>query len=383
MDEIRYVYLDYNATTPVRDEVVEEMTRAISVGNPSSIHWSGREARNLLNSAREKVAEILGVEAYEIIFNSGATEGNNTVLKGIYFFEVANGRTPYIISTKVEHSSVIRPLEFLAKLGAKVEFIPVDRYGLPDPDDFKKSIKKNGKPSLISIMHVNNETGVIMPVKDVVKIAKEYDVLVHVDMAQSAGKIRTNLRELGIDFATFSAHKFYGPKGAGVFYIKKGTPLEPLLHGGKQEDGLRAGTQDVAGAVGFAKALELAVNEMDKENERLKKLQRKFESMISEINGVLGINGHPEFRVPNTSNVLFDVEGEALVISLDLEGIAVSQGSACSAESKTPSHVLLAMGFSPEQATNSVRFSFGKYTSEEDIEYTVEKLKKIIRKLRR
>ncbi len=383
MDEIRYVYLDYNATTPVRDEVVEEMTRAISVGNPSSIHWSGREARNLLNSAREKVAEILGVEAYEIIFNSGATEGNNTVLKGIYFFEVANGRTPYIISTKVEHSSVIRPLEFLAKLGAKVEFIPVDRYGLPDPDDFKKSIKKNGKPSLISIMHVNNETGVIMPVKDVVKIAKEYDVLVHVDMAQSAGKIRTNPRELGIDFATFSAHKFYGPKGAGVFYIKKGTPLEPLLHGGKQEDGLRAGTQDVAGAVGFAKALELAVNEMDKENERLKKLQRKFESMISEINGVLGINGHPEFRVPNTSNVLFDVEGEALVISLDLEGIAVSQGSACSAESKTPSHVLLAMGFSPEQATNSVRFSFGKYTSEEDIEYTVEKLKKIIRKLRR
>jgi Cysteine sulfinate desulfinase/cysteine desulfurase and related enzymes len=260
--------------------------------------------------------------------------------------------------------------------------VKVDRYGIPDPDDFRKIIKKNGKPSLISIMYVNNETGVILPLKEIVKIAKEYDVLVHSDIVQAVGKIEINLRELGVDFATFSAHKIYGPKGAGVLYVKKGTPLDPLLHGGKQEDGLRAGTQNVTGAVGLAKALELCTKELKKETRRLRKIQQLFESLVLEIEDTK-INGHPEFRVPTTSNILFKgVEGETLLISLDLEGIAVSMGSACLAESKTPSHVLIAMGLTEEEAKSSIRFSFGIYTQEEDIYYTAEKLKEIIKKLR-
>ena len=378
----RFVYLDYNATTPMRDEVVEEMIKVINAGNPSSPHWSGREARAFLDSAREKVAEILGTEAYEIIFNSGATEGNNTVIKGIAFYEIKKNRTPFFISTYVEHSSVLRPLEFVRELGAKVEFVKVDNYGIPDPDDFRKIIKKNGKPSLISVMYVNNETGVILPLEEIIKIAKEYEVLVHSDIVQAVGKLEINLRKLGVDFATFSAHKIYGPKGTGVLYVKKGTPLEPLIHGGKQEDGLRAGTQNVAGAVGLAKALEICTKEMKEENKRLRKIQELFERMVLEIDGTK-INGHPEFRIPTTSNVLFKgIEGETLMISLDLEGIAVSMGSACSAESKTPSHVLTAMGMTEEDAKSSIRFSFGFYTKEEDIFYTIEKLKEIIKKLR-
>lgn len=380
--EKRQVYLDYNATTPLREEVAEEVIKVLNVGNPSSPHWSGREARALLDSAREKVAKILGVETHEIIFNSGATEGNNTVIKGVAFLEMKKNRTPFFITTSIEHSSVLRPIDFVKELGAKVEFVKVDRYGIPDPDDFRKIIKKNGKPSLISIMYVNNETGVILPLKEIVKAAKEYDVLVHSDIVQAVGKIEINLRELGVDFATFSAHKIYGPKGAGVLYVKKGTPLDPLLHGGKQEDGLRAGTQNVTGAVGLAKALELCTKELKKETRRLRKIQQLFESLVLEIEDTK-INGHPEFRVPTTSNILFKgVEGETLLISLDLEGIAVSMGSACLAESKTPSHVLIAMGLTEEEAKSSIRFSFGIYTQEEDIYYTAEKLKEIIKKLR-
>jgi len=276
----------------------------------------------------------------------------------------------------------LRPIDFVKELGAKVEFVKVDRYGIPDPDDFRKIIKKNGKPSLISVMYVNNETGVILPLKEIVKIAKEYEVLVHSDIVQAVGKIEINLRELGVDFATFSAHKIYGPKGVGALYIKKGTPLEPLLHGGKQEDGLRAGTQNVSGAVGLAKALELCTKELKEENRRLRKIQQLFESLVLGIEDTK-INGHPEFRVPSTSNVLFKgVEGETLLISLDLEGIAASMGSACLAESKTPSHVLIAMGLTEEEAKSSIRFSFGIYTKEEDIYYTTEKLKQIVKKLR-
>jgi cysteine desulfurase len=231
-------------------------------------------------------------------------------------------------------------------------------------------------------MYVNNETGVILPLEEIIKIAKEYEVLVHSDIVQAVGKLEINLRKLGIDFATFSAHKIYGPKGIGVLYVKKGTPLEPLIHGGKQEDGLRAGTQNVAGAVGLAKALEICTKEMKEENKRLRKIQELFERMVLEIDGTK-INGHPEFRIPTTSNVLFKgIEGETLMISLDLEGIAVSMGSACSAESKTPSHVLTAMGMTEEDAKSSIRFSFGFYTKEEDIFYTIEKLKEIIKKLR-
>jgi len=383
MEEKRFVYLDYNATTPLREEVAEEMIKYLNVGNPSSPHWSGREAKEALDSAREKIAGLIGADIHEIIFNSGATEGNNTVIKGIVFYEMKKGRTPFIISTRVEHSSVLRPLEFAREMGAKVELIGVDSYGIPDPDDFRKAIKKNGKPSLISVMLVNNETGVIMPVREIAKIAKENDVFFHTDIVQGVGKIHLNLREIGADFATFSGHKIYGPKGIGVLFIRKQTPLEPLLHGGKQEDGLRAGTQNVAGAVGIAKALELSENEREEEMKRLRNLQRIFEEMILQIDGTK-INGHPEFRIPTTSNVLFKgVEGETLLMALDLEGIAVSIGSACSAESKTPSHVLMAMGLSQEEAQSSIRFSFGLFTKEDDIYYTVEKLKKIISRLRK
>lgn len=375
--EKRFVYLDYNSTTPVANEVVESMLNVISTGNPSSPHWFGREAREYLDSSREKIAQILKVNTHEIIFTSGSTEGNNTVIKGIAFYEIKKNRTPYIISTKVEHSSVIRPLEFVREIGGKVELLDVDKYGIPDIDQLLKILKKNTKPSLISVIHVNNETGVISPLEEIVKIAKEYGILIHTDITQSIGKMRIDLSN--VDFATFSGHKIYGPKGIGVLYAKLGSPLEPLIHGGKQEDGLRAGTQNVPGAVGIAKALELcSINE---DLERLKKLQYRFEEEIKKTYNVK-INGHPKLRLPTTSNItFFGIEGETLVINLDLEGIAVSTGSACLAESKTPSHVLIAMGLTPEEAKSSIRFSFGRYTSEEDISYTIDKLSNIIKRI--
>lgn len=375
--EKRFVYLDYNSTTPVANEVVESMLNVISTGNPSSPHWFGREAREYLDSSREKIAQILKVNTHEIIFTSGSTEGNNTVIKGIAFYEIKKNRTPYIISTKVEHSSVIRPLEFVREIGGKVELLDVDKYGIPDIDQLLKILKKNTKPSLISVIHVNNETGVISPLEEIAKIAKEYGILIHTDITQSIGKMRIDLSN--VDFATFSGHKIYGPKGIGVLYAKLGSPLEPLIHGGKQEDGLRAGTQNVPGAVGIAKALELcSINE---DLERLKKLQYRFEEEIKKTYNVK-INGHPKLRLPTTSNItFFGIEGETLVINLDLEGIAVSTGSACLAESKTPSHVLIAMGLTPEEAKSSIRFSFGRYTSEEDISYTIDKLSNIIKRI--
>ncbi len=375
--EKRFVYLDYNSTTPVANEVVESMLNVISTGNPSSPHWFGREAREYLDSSREKIAQILKVNTHEIIFTSGSTEGNNTVIKGIAFYEIKKNRTPYIISTKVEHSSVIRPLEFVREIGGKVELLDVDKYGIPDIDQLLKILKKNTKPSLISVIHVNNETGVISPLEEIAKIAKEYGILIHTDITQSIGKMRIDLSN--VDFATFSGHKIYGPKGIGVLYAKLGSPLEPLIHGGKQEDGLRAGTQNVPGAVGIAKALELcSINE---DLERLKKLQYRFEEEIKKTYNVK-INGHPKLRLPTTSNItFFGIEGETLLINLDLEGIAVSTGSACLAESKTPSHVLIAMGLTPEEAKSSIRFSFGRYTSEEDISYTIDKLSNIIKRI--
>ncbi|MCS7213916.1 MAG: cysteine desulfurase [Candidatus Calescibacterium sp.] len=378
----RLVYLDYNSTTPISDEVAEEMLKYLSAGNPSSPHWSGREAREYLDSAREKIAKILQANLHEIVFNSGATEGNNNVIKGIAFYEIKRNRTPYIVSTKVEHSSVLRPLNFVVELGGKVELVNVDKYGIPDPDEFKKIIRKNGKPSLISVIHVNNETGVISPLEEIVKIAKEYDVPVHIDITQSVGKIRINLKELKVDFATFSGHKIYGPKGIGVMYVRIGSPLEPLMHGGRQEDGLRAGTQNVAGAAGIAKALELCEKEMEQEIRRLRKIQSVFENEIQKIWDVK-INGHPEFRTPTTSNITFrGIEGETFLINLDLEGIAASMGSACSAESKTPSHVLLAMGLSEDDAKSSIRFSFGRFTTEDEIYYTIEKIKEILSRMK-
>lgn len=373
----RFVYLDYNSTTPVADEVVESILKSISTGNPSSPHWFGREGKELLDSSREKIAQMLKVNTHEIIFTSGATEGNNTVIKGIAFYEIKKGRTPYIISTKVEHSSILRPLEFIREIGGKVELINVDKYGIPDIDELRKILKKNGKPSLISVIHVNNETGIISPIEEIKKISKEYGVLFHTDITQSVGKMKIDLSD--IDFATFSGHKIYGPKGIGVIYAKLGSPLEPLIHGGKQEDGLRAGTQNVAGAIGIAKALEICSDYEDME--KLRKIQAYFEREIQKICD-LRINGHTEFRLPTTSNItFFGIEGETLVINLDLEGIAVSMGSACLAESKTPSHVLLAMGIPPEEAKSSIRFSFGRYTTEEDISYTIEKLSEIIKRI--
>ena len=387
MERKKHIYLDYNGTSPLRDEVAEEYISVLSLGNPSSVHWAGREARDAIDTAREKIAHILGVNPHEIVFTSGGTEGNNTAVKGITFEEIKKGKTPFIISTRVEHSSVLRPLEFLRELGAKVELIGVDSYGVPDPDDFRKAIKKNGCPSLISVMYVNNETGCVLPVPDIVKVVREevgYDTLIHTDIVQAVGKIPIDLRELDIDFASFSGHKIYSPKGIGVLFVRRGIDFSPLLHGGKQEDGIRAGTQNVAGAVAIAKALEIVVKEMKEEMKRLREIQRKFEEMVEEEIPDTKINGHPELRIPTTSNILFrGVEGETLLISLDFEGIAVSMGSACSAETKSPSHVLMAMGLSREEAQSSIRFSFGKFTTEEDIIYTVEKLKEIVPRIKR
>jgi len=371
------IYLDYAATTPTDKEVIKEMLPFFreKYGNPSSLHSFGQEAERALEDSRNSIASFLKAKPEEIIFTSSATESNNMALKGIAF---AN-KGKHIIISEIEHDCILNSAKWLETQGFEITKLKVDKYGLINIEELKKAIRKD--TILISIMHANNEIGTIQPIEDIGKICKENNIYFHTDAAQSFGKIPINMEN--IDLLTASSHKMYGPRGAALLYIKEGVKIEPLLHGGGHESGLRSSTINIAAIVGFAKAVKICYNEMEKESKRQIKLRDKLIKEIKEKIKDSYLNGHPEKRLPNNVNVRFDfVEGEAIIMKLDAEGIAVSTGSACSSPKLEPSHVLLALGIKHEQAHGSLRISIGRYTKEEDIDYLLNKLPKIIKELR-
>jgi cysteine desulfurase len=375
------IYLDHAATTPIRPEVVKAMLPYFTdaFGNPSSIYSYGQEARGAVEEARTKVAELIGARSEEIIFTSGGTEADNYALKGVVFANEHKGN--HIITTSIEHHAVLEVCKFLGRRGFKITYLPVDEYGLVDPQDVKKAI--TDKTILISVMHANNEVGTIEPVDEIGKIAREAGVYFHTDAVQTMGHIPVNVDKLKVDLLSISAHKFYGPKGVGALYVRKGTKLVSLMHGGEQEKRRRAGTENVPAIVGLGKAVELAGQEMGKEAERLAYLRDKLIKGHVEKIDHIRLNGHPKRRLPNNVNVSVDfVEGESMLLNLDLEGICASTGSACSSASLEPSHVLLALGLSPEQAHGSLRFTFGRENTEADIERVLEVLPGIVARLR-
>lgn len=378
---MRRIYLDHAATTPTHPEVVKAMLPffADTFGNPSSIYSYGQEARAAIEEARTKVAELIGARNEEIIFTSGGTEADNFGLKGVAHANERKGN--HIITTSIEHHAVLEVGKFLERRGLRITYLPMDKYGLVDPDDVRKAI--TDKTILISVMHANNEVGTIEPVEEIGEIAKEAGIYFHSDAVQTVGHIPVNVDKLKVDLLSISAHKLYGPKGVGALYVRKGTKLVSLMHGGEQEKRRRAGTENVPAIVGLGKAVELAGQEMDREIERLAGLRDKLIKGLGEKIDHIHLNGHPTRRLPNNVNVSVDfVEGESILLNLDLEGICASTGSACSSASLEPSHVLLALGLSPEQAHGSLRFTLGRENSEADVERVLEVLPGIVAKLR-
>ena len=378
---MRRIYLDYAATTPTHPEVVKAKLPYFTdaFGNPSSIHSYGQEAKGAIEEARAKVADLIGARGEEIVFTSGGTEADNFAIKGVAYANEGKGN--HIITSAIEHHAVIETCKFLEKRGFLVTYLPVDEYGLVDPDDVKKAI--TDKTILISVMHANNEVGTMQPIAEIGKIAKEAGIYFHTDAVQTAGHIPVDVNELGVDLLSMSAHKLYGPKGVGALYIRKGTKLVPFMHGGEQERRRRASTENVPGIVGFGRAAELAKQEMTEEAELLTHLRDQLINGLLERIDHTRLNGHPVMRLPNNVNISVDfVEGESMLLNLDLEGICASTGSACSSASLEPSHVLLAMGLSHEQAHGSLRFSLGKWTTEDEIERVLDVLPRIVAKLR-
>jgi len=375
------IYLDYAATTPVDAEVVKAMQPYFFdiYGNPSSLHSFGQEARWAIEDAREKVASFLGARPEEIVFTSGGTESNNFALKGVAYAN--NKKGSHIITSAIEHHAVTEPAKFLETQGFKITYVGVDKYGVINPEDIKKAI--TDETILISIMHANNEIGTIEPISEIGAIAREKGIYFHTDSVQTFGHIPVNVDELNVDLLSLSAHKLYGPKGIGVIYIRRGTKILPFLHGGDQEKGRRASTENLAGIVGLAKAVELAEANMNSETERLIRLRDKLISGILENIEHTRLNGHSLNRLPNNANISVEyVEGESMILNLDAEGIACSTGSACTSSSLEASHVLLAIGLTPELAHGSLRFTLGRFTAEEDIDCVLDVLPPIVKKLR-
>jgi len=378
---VKRIYLDYAATTPTHPEVVKAMLPYFneSFGNPSSIYSYGQEAKGVIEEARGKVANLIGARDEEIVFTSGGTEADNFALKGVAFANESKGN--HIITSSIEHHAVIETGKFLASRGFLMTYLPVDEYGIVDPGEVKKAI--TDKTILISVMHANNEVGTIEPITEIGRIAREAGVYFHTDAVQTVGHIPVDVNELGVDLLSMSAHKLYGPKGVGALYVRKGTKLTPFMHGGEQEKRRRASTENVPGIVGFGCAAELARQEISQEAERLTSLRAQLTRGIMERIEHVRLNGHPLKRLPNNVNISVDfVEGESMLLNLDLEGICASTGSACSSSSLEPSYVLLAMGLPPEQAHGSLRFTLGKWTTEEDISRVLEVLPRVIARLR-
>ena len=374
-------YLDYAATTPTHPEVVKAMLPYFTeaYGNPSSIYACGQEAKGAIEEARAKVADLIGAQDEEIVFTGSGTEADNFAIKGVAYAN--ENKRNHIITTAIEHHAVLETCHFLETKGFKVTYLPVDEYGMVDLEEVRKAI--TNKTVLISVMQANNEIGIIEPLAEIGKIAKETGIYFHTDAVQTVGHIPVSVDELGIDLLSMSAHKLYGPKGVGALYIRKGTKLLSFMHGGEQERGRRASTQNVPGIVGFGKAVEIARQEMNEEAERVTYLRDKLISgLLAQIDHIC-LNGHPTNRLPNNVNVSISfAEGESMCLNLDLEGICVSTGSACSSSVTEPSHVLLALGLPPLQAHSSLRFSLGKWTTEEEIDRVLEVLPRIVAKLR-
>ncbi len=378
---MKRIYMDYAATTPTDPRVVQAMKPYFSekFGNSMSLHSFGREAKQTLEKSRKTIADFINANDKEIIFTSGATESNNFVLKGIAFANKDKGK--HIITSKIEHHCILESAKWLESQGFEITYLPVNRYGLVNPSDVENAIRKD--TLLVSIMHANNEIGTIEPIKEIGKICHDRGVYFHTDAAQTFGKIPIDVKKMDIDFLSATSGKLYGPKGVGMVYVRDGVKVEPLLHGGGHEFGLRSSTVNVAGIVGFAKAVELRKKEMKSEAKRLTAMRDR---MIKEILKIPNskLNGHPTQRLPNNTNFYFDfVEGEALIIQLDIRGIAASTGSACSSDSLEPSHVLTAIGLKHEQAHGSLRLTLGKYTTKQEVDYVLKVLPKVVERLRK
>ncbi|UCE96702.1 MAG: cysteine desulfurase [Candidatus Bathyarchaeota archaeon] len=372
--------MDYAATTPVDPRVVETMIPYFTkfYGNPSSLNSFGIEAKKGLEKSRETIAEFMNADTDELIFTASATEANNLILKG-HVFEKGKAKCHVAVS-KIDHDCILNSAKWLEKQGFKVTYLPVDKYGLLIEDTLREVMEEN--VTLVSVVHGNNEIGTIQPIDKIAQICHEHGALFHTDAVQSFGKLPINVEDMHIDFMTINAHKMYGPKGVGALYIKKDLNIQPLTHGGGHEHGLRSGTENVPGIVGFAKAVELRKEEMHREKEQLTHFRDKLIEGALEISDVF-LNGHPVERLPNNAAFRFSyIEGEALALNLDVEGIAASSGSACSSMVGEPSHVLLAIGLKPEEARGSLRLSLGKYNTADDIDYVLQVLPKVVKRLR-
>ena len=378
---MRKVYLDNNATTRMRGEVLEAMLPYCKdiYGNASSIHQFGRPARKAIDGARAGVADLLGAaSAEEVIFTSGGTESDNFAIKGVVHALRSKGN--HIITTAIEHQAVLNTCKFLEKEGCKVTYLSVDKHGIINLDELKRAI--TDKTILITIMYANNEIGTIEPIEEISKIAKEKGVYFHTDAVQAVGKLAFKVKDINADLLSMSGHKIYGPKGIGAIYIKKGTKITQQTHGGHHEMNKRAGTENVPGIVGLGKAAKLAKKEIPEEYKIKDLRDYLYKGITSNIEDVR-LNGHPEKRLPNTLNISFTyLEGESIILNLDMEGIAVSTGSACTSGTLEPSHVLTAMGVDAVNTQGSVRFSLGRYNTKEEMDYVIEALPPIIKRLR-
>ena len=378
---MRHVYLDHNATTPVLPEVLEAMLPYYreAFGNPSSVHRHGRRARVAIDETRDSIAAMLGAPAASIVFSSGGTEANNTIIKGMAVARQARGR--HLVTSQIEHPAVLDTCAVLAQQGYRVTYVPVDAQGVVTPEAVQEAL--TDETILVSIMYANNETGVIQPIADIASLVRARGIAMHTDAVQAFGKLPLRVDDLGVDLLSFSGHKLYAPKGIGGWYARPGMALPPLLHGGHQERGRRSGTEPVASIVALGTACLLAQRDMAQEWERQQQLQQRLEHGLHEYIPHIRIQGSTAPRLPNTTNVAFaDVEGEALMMSLDMQGVAISTGSACSSGSLEPSHVLRAMGVPAAYLHGALRLSLGRSTGRDDIEYVLTILPGIVQQAR-
>jgi cysteine desulfurase len=379
---MKKIYLDHNATTPVHPEVVAAMLPYLTgaFGNPSSLHAWGQEARQALEQARAVIARALGTSDKDsVVFTSGGTEADNLALVGVAATHQARGR--HLIVSAVEHHAVLNTAAHLARRGFAVTRLPVDSQGLLEPEEVRRAIRPD--TILVSLIHGNNETGVLFPIAEVGQICRERQVALHTDAVQGFGKLPLNVGQLGVDLLSVSGHKLHGPKGIGALFIRRGLRMDPLLHGGAQERSRRAGTPNVAGAIGLAETVTLALQDLEETAGRLAGLRDRLEKGLAAALPGVARNGHPIARLPHTTNLAFaGIEAESLILALDLAGVAVSSGAACSSGSLEPSHVLTAMGLPRERVEGSVRFSLGRTTTQEEIEYVLQVLPPIVERMR-
>jgi len=378
---MRRVYFDYNATTPIHPDIAVFVRPFFHelFGNPSSLHWTGRDVRPYVDKAREQVAGLIKAKPGEIVFTAGGSEADNQAIKGAAYALSEKGK--HIITTNIEHPAVLNTCRYLESKGFSVTYLNAYINGLVDPEDVKKAITR--ETVLISVMHANNETGTVLSIKEIGAMAREAGVLFHSDMVQAVGKIDIDVGELNVDLGAFSGHKVYAPKGIGALYVREGLEIDNLIHGGHQEMGRRAGTENTIGIVAFGKACEIMMDEMAEENERIEFLRGRLLGGLKARIDNLHLNGDPERRLANTLNLSFEfVESESLLISRDFDGIAVSSGSACSSGSAEPSHVLLGMGIPPQMCQSALRMSLGRENTEEDIDYALDIIPDVVRRLR-